>query len=118
MLRELVHGLTTEQRTALKALGVDRILLHKWKHGLRLPTEAQVAMLAAVTGTEYGQLQREVTWLRLKPDERAGLARVLGKSVDAVKGALLGVVVMLATFGVSDRAQAAGVRLEPTTDNV
>lgn len=111
MLQDLILKLTPDQRKQLQGLGVSRQRLHEWKHGMGNPTEVQVAMLAAVTGTEYGQLQREVTWTRATPAERGKLARALGKT-------LAGVAAMLGIFGANDSARAAAHATKPACDNV
>lgn len=75
LLRDLLHGLTRTQRQQLRDLGIPHSRLSEWTHGKAYPTPVQTAILAAVTGTEYGQLQRAVTWGKAKPEERARIAR-------------------------------------------
>ena len=111
MIADLIQTLTPDQRKQLRVMKITRQRLHEWQHGARHPTEVQVAMLAAVTGTEYGQLQREVTWDRAKPKERETLARALGKMA-------VGALAMLLSFGANDRALAVEGATNPTRDNV
>lgn len=77
MLRELVENLTPQQRDALAARGIGRQLLWKWKEEARLPTEVQVADVAAVTGADWAELQKEITVLRAPEERREDIARAL-----------------------------------------
>ena len=78
MFNEIVKQLTDEQRTQLRERGITRQLLYKWREGEALPTEVQVADVAAVTGTEWVDLQKEITVLRAPEGRRAEIARTLG----------------------------------------
>lgn len=79
MLKELVEALSAEQRDELHEFGVDRHLLSRWRTGTRVPTEAQTAFLAAITGVDYRTLSAHVAELRMTPAQRSLYQRALGK---------------------------------------
>jgi ABC-type iron transport system FetAB ATPase subunit len=77
MFREGIAVLTTEQRSALGACGIDKHLISKWQHGHRLPTEPQVVLLAAIVGLNRHQLQDEIAMLRASEAQRPMVERAL-----------------------------------------
>lgn len=74
---ELITSLSDDQRSSLAERGVTRELLYAWRKGKRLPTEVQVADVAAVTGAEWAELQKEITVLRAPEERRAQIAATL-----------------------------------------
>lgn len=79
MLQKLIENLTKEQRARLREQGIERTHLYEWRTGKRLPTELQVAELAAAAGVSYDELQREVTILRAPESKRERVKALLGK---------------------------------------
>ena len=70
MLRELIEGLSQEQKRELAALGVPHPRLSEWKHGKGVPSRRAVAALAQVTGVDLMEIEREVMALEMKPEDR------------------------------------------------
>ena len=77
MLQEIIEGLNNAQRAALASHGISYKRLWSWRTGERLPTEVQTAYLAAATGTDWAELQKEVTVLRADESEREEVARLV-----------------------------------------
>jgi hypothetical protein len=78
MFAELLSKLDHPMKAELYRRHVSPGLVGDWKAGRRLPTEVQVAHLAAVTHANWQDLQREITVLRAKPEERDEVAKVVG----------------------------------------
>lgn len=89
MLEQLLRDLSHEQRKTLEAHGITRQRRHEWLNGKANPTEVQVVLLASVTGTDWVELQREVTLRRATPDVRGILERAMGKIASGVKVTLI-----------------------------
>lgn len=113
MLKDAINRLTPAQKSELAAKRIPQQRLSEFARGVRLPTEEQVAIIASVTGADWVELAAEVAVARARPENRAEVARVVGKKLHsaAVVGALL-LVAMLRGFGASaDAPNVAG--LEP-----
>lgn len=78
MLGQLIDALTTDQRRQLEDLGVTRMLISRWRHGMSLPTTTQVVHLVQVTGADWHALQAEVTVMRAPENERPAIAEAIG----------------------------------------
>ena len=78
MLQEVIERLNTAQRAELAKHGITYNRLWSWRTGQRLPTELQTAYLAAATGSDWVELQKEVTVMRAPEDERAQIAQLVG----------------------------------------
>jgi len=70
MLREIIEGLSQEQKRELAALGVPHPRLSEWKHGKGVPSRRAVAALAQVTGADLMEIEREAMALEMKPEDR------------------------------------------------
>ncbi len=77
MLTDLIRALDHDQKTELYRRRIGPGLLGDWKMGRRLPTEVQVVDLAEVTGTEWAELQKEITVMRAPEERRAQIAKAL-----------------------------------------
>lgn len=99
---DLVVSLSARQRDELESRGIPKSRVSEWKHGHRLPTRPQAAHLADVTGYSFLELERELTELEAKAEDRPLLRTILGKAV------AVGVAVMLVICGVVGSAQLAG----------
>ena len=77
MLRDVIEHLTDDQRAELQARGINRQRLYSWRSGERLPTEVQVADLAAIAHADWAELQKEITVLRAPPERRREIASAL-----------------------------------------
>lgn len=97
----VLDQLTKEDREFLLEFGVFSSNLSNWRKGKRLPTEAQVAALAARLNVDRHALQDEIALLRATPEQRKLLERVMGKA----RGVVAGLLVFAAAAG------AAGVGL-------
>ena len=77
MFAELISALDHDQKSELFRRHITPQLITEWKKGRRLPTEVQVVDVAAVTGTEWADLQREITVLRAPADRREQIAHAI-----------------------------------------
>lgn len=75
----LVEALTPEQREKLRAFGVDKTVLSRWKSGARYPTEVQTEYLAALTGIDARALTMAIVEHKATPEQRKLLRDALGK---------------------------------------
>ncbi len=89
MFYELINALTPEQMSQLKALGVPHTRVSEWRHKKGLPSRKAVTALATVTGVDPMEIEREVMYLELKPDERAFFQKLLKVPASALMGVLL-----------------------------
>lgn len=78
MLQQVIERLDTAQRAELAKHGITYNRLWSWRTGQRLPTEVQTAYLAAATGSNWVELQKEVTVMRAPEAEREAIARTIG----------------------------------------
>jgi len=102
MLKELIEGLTAEQKRELAALGVPHPRLSEWKHGKGVPSRRAVTALAQVTGADVMEIEREVMALELKPEDREIFKRVL----NIPAGALTALILILGLLGIPEKAIA------------
>lgn len=75
MFIECLPLLTKEQKLALRNAGITRFLLGDWRASRRIPTLAQVAVYAAITGIDKEPLIEEITMRRATPVQRAILKK-------------------------------------------
>lgn len=78
-LQTLLTTLSQEQRAQLRLAGISDQLRSDWLKGRRLPTEVQVVDVAAVTGAEWAELQKEITIMRAPEERREQVARILNR---------------------------------------
>jgi transcriptional regulator with XRE-family HTH domain len=96
MWPSLLDQLTKDDREFLHEFGVPSSVLSNWRKGKRLPTEPQVAALAARLNVDRHELQDEIALMRATPEQRTLLERVMRKSA----GAIASIAVMVAVvFG-------------------
>ena len=78
MFYELIGSLSAEQKKELVARGVPQPRLSEWNCRKRLPTRAQVLILADVAKVDPLKIEAEVMLLEAPPAERARYAERLG----------------------------------------
>lgn len=95
MFYELVQNLKKEDIDALERMGVARARVSEWRKKRGLPSRRAVIALAAVTGVDVMELEREVMLLETEPAQldlfrklagvAAGMILILGMGFPAEK---------------------------------